>query len=136
MAGELFTNENGVVIKASEVSKSFHELKAVDGVNFEVRRGEIFGLVGPDGAGKTTTIRMLCGVMQADAGEMRVAGYDVGRNPEEVKCRIGYMSQRFSLYGDLTVSENLHFYANIYHCLLYTSPSPRDRTRSRMPSSA
>jgi ABC-2 type transport system ATP-binding protein len=90
-------------------------LTGVDGVDLEVGSGEIFGLVGPDGAGKTTTIRMLCGVLQPTGGEAQVAGFDVLRQPEEVKRRIGYMPQRFSLYGDLTVSENLAFFANIYH---------------------
>jgi len=79
-----------------------------------VTPGEIFGLVGPDGAGKTTTMRMLCGILEPSAGSAEVAGYDVARQPEAVKQHIGYMSQRFSLYGDLTVAENLTFFANIY----------------------
>ncbi len=87
---------------------------AVDGLDLQVQRGEIFGLVGPDGAGKTTTMRMLCGVLDPSAGAASVAGYDVLRDPENVKRRIGYMPQRFSLYGDLTVAENLLFFARIY----------------------
>ena len=95
--------------------KTFGELIAVDSLDLTVPPGEIFGLVGPDGAGKTTTMRMLCGILDPDAGEAQVAGADVRRQPEAVKRRIGYMSQRFSLYGDLTVAENLRFYAKIYH---------------------
>lgn len=95
--------------------KEFKGLVAVEGLDLEVRRGEIFGLVGPDGAGKTTTLRMLCGVLDPSGGEAVVAGYDVFRDPEQVKRRIGYMPQRFSLYGDLTVAENLRFFANLYH---------------------
>jgi ABC-2 type transport system ATP-binding protein len=94
--------------------KAFGASAAVDGLDLEVGRGEIFGLVGPDGAGKTTAIRMLCGVLDADAGDATVAGFDVRRDPEEVKLRIGYMSQRFSLYGDLTVAENLRFFASLH----------------------
>jgi len=83
-------------------------------MNLSVRRGEIFGLVGPDGAGKTTTIRMLCGIMDASEGSARVAGFDTIREPELVKRHIGYMAQRFNLYGDLSVAENLDFYADVY----------------------
>ncbi|MHB9110899.1 MAG: ABC transporter ATP-binding protein [Armatimonadota bacterium] len=101
-------------IRARGLRKTFGGLAAVDGLDLAVREGEIFGLVGPDGAGKTTTMRMLCGILDPDAGEMEVAGFDVRRQPEEVKRRIGYMSQRFSLYGDLTVAENLYFSARIY----------------------
>jgi ABC-2 type transport system ATP-binding protein len=84
------------------------------GVDLEVRRGEIFALVGPDGAGKTTCIRTLCGILTPDGGSAEVLGWDVVHSPEEVKVRIGYMPQRFSLYGDLSVHENLAFYAGIY----------------------
>ncbi|OPZ86698.1 MAG: putative ABC transporter ATP-binding protein YbhF [bacterium ADurb.Bin429] len=102
-------------IAVQGLRKTFGELVAVDGLDLTVQSGEIFGLVGPDGAGKTTTMRMLCGILDPDAGEAQVAGADVRRQPEAVKRRIGYMSQRFSLYGDLTVAENLRFYAKIYH---------------------
>jgi len=102
-------------IRARGLRKTFGELAAVDGLELAIRAGEIFGLVGPDGAGKTTTMRMLCGILDPDDGEMEVAGFDVRRQPEQVKRRIGYMSQRFSLYGDLTVAENLYFSARIYN---------------------
>jgi len=101
-------------IRARSLRKTFGGLAAVDGLELAVREGEIFGLVGPDGAGKTTTMRMLCGILDPDSGEMEVAGYDVRKQPEQVKRHIGYMSQRFSLYGDLTVAENLYFAARIY----------------------
>jgi ABC-2 type transport system ATP-binding protein len=103
------------MIAARGLRKQFGALTAVDGVGLSVAPGEIFGLVGPDGAGKTTTIRMLCSVLAPTAGEARVAGFDVLRQPEQVKRRIGYMPQRFSLYGDLTVAENLAFFSRIYH---------------------
>jgi ABC-2 type transport system ATP-binding protein len=102
------------MIVARGLRKSWGAAVAVDGLDLEVARGEIFGLVGPDGAGKTTTIRMLCGILDADAGSAAVAGFDLKREPEEVKRRIGYMSQRFSLYGDLTVGENLRFFASLF----------------------
>jgi ABC-2 type transport system ATP-binding protein len=87
---------------------------AVDGLDLSVRKGEIFGLLGPDGAGKTTTIRMLCAIMDPTEGSARVAGFDTQKEPEEIKKRIGYMAQQFSLYGDLTVLENLTFFADIF----------------------
>ncbi len=95
--------------------KAFGSLRAVDGLSLEVKRGEIFGLVGPDGAGKTTTMRLLTGILDADGGEAVVDGYDVFRQAEVMKRQIGYMPQQFSIYGDLTVGENLFFYAGIYH---------------------
>jgi ABC-2 type transport system ATP-binding protein len=103
------------MIVARGLRKSWGATAAVDGLDLEVGRGEIFGLVGPDGAGKTTAIRLLCGILDADAGEAAVAGFDLRREPEAVKLRIGYMSQRFSLYGDLTVAENLRFFASLFH---------------------
>jgi ABC-2 type transport system ATP-binding protein len=96
------------------VIRRFGELTAVDRLDLEVSRGEIFALVGPDGAGKTTLIRLLCGVLTPDAGEAVVAGFNVVREPEQVKARIGYMPQRFSLYGDLTVMENLQLYGGLH----------------------
>lgn len=102
-------------VKAEGLTKSFGAATAVDGLTLAVEEGELFGLVGPDGAGKTTTIRILCGILDGDGGEAEVAGFDVRRRPEQVKQRIGYMPQQFSLYGDLTVAENLLFFANIYH---------------------
>lgn len=99
---------------ATGLRKEFGEVVALDSLDLAVERGEVFGLLGPDGAGKTTTMRVLVGIMEPTAGEARVAGFDVRTRPEEVKRRIGYMSQRFSLYGDLTVAENLAFFADIY----------------------
>ncbi|MBI5956030.1 MAG: ABC transporter ATP-binding protein [Chloroflexi bacterium] len=102
------------IIQTTNLSKRFASLVAVDRLNLTVRRGEIFGLVGPDGAGKTTTIRMLCGILAPSEGQASVAGYDVISQSEQIKARIGYMSQRFNLYGDLSVKENLSFFADIY----------------------
>jgi len=101
-------------VEVIHLTKKFGDFTAVNDVSFEIPRGEILGLLGPNGAGKTTTIRMLCGILAPTAGEARVMGFDVSRQPEQVKQRIGYMSQKFSLYNDLTVSENLNFYANLY----------------------
>jgi ABC-2 type transport system ATP-binding protein len=101
-------------IIVSSLSKRFGEVRAVDGLSFEVHAGEIFGLVGPDGAGKTTTLRMLAGVLSADSGSAVVAGRDVVRDPEGAKLHLSYMSQRFGLYEDLTVNENLRFYADLF----------------------
>jgi ABC-2 type transport system ATP-binding protein len=102
-------------IEVTGLRKTFGALTAVEGVDFQVRPGEIFGLVGPDGAGKTTTMRLLAGLIDPDAGSMRVGGYDVQHETEAMQRQIGYMPQRFSLYGDLTVAENMRFYATIYH---------------------
>ncbi len=102
------------VIETENLTRQFKKVTAVDGLNLAVARGEIFGLVGPDGAGKTTTIRMLCAIMDPTSGSARVAGFDTVRQPEEIKRRIGYMAQRFNLYGDLSVSENLDFFADVF----------------------
>jgi len=101
-------------IHARGLRRTFGELVAVDGLDLDVAEGEIFGLVGPDGAGKTTTIRMLTGILAPSAGEAQVAGCDIARQREPLKEHIGYMSQRFGLYPDLTVAENIDFYADIY----------------------
>ena len=101
-------------IVVSALAKRFGEVRAVDGLSFEVYAGEIFGLVGPDGAGKTTALRMLAGVLSADSGSAQVAGFDVVRDPEGAKLQLSYMSQRFGLYEDLTVDENLRFYADLF----------------------
>ncbi|MFN8629978.1 MAG: ABC transporter ATP-binding protein [Chloroflexota bacterium] len=93
--------------------RSFGEVRAVDGVTLEVRPGEAYGLVGPDGAGKTTTMRLLVGALRADEGEIEVAGLNMGRHPDDARARLGYLAQRFSLYGDLTVWENLRFFAEV-----------------------
>lgn len=103
------------VIEATRLTKRFKNVTAVDKLDLAIRPGEIFGLLGPDGAGKTTTIRMLCAIMRPTEGSARVAGFDIVRQPEEIKKRIGYMPQQFSLYGDLTVMENLNFFADIFN---------------------
>ncbi len=104
----------GPAILAEGLTKRFGAFTAVDGVSFEVRPGRIFGLLGANGAGKSTAIRMLCGLLAPDGGRARVAGIDVARDPEGVKSRIGYMSQKFSLYGDLTPRENAEFFSSLY----------------------
>jgi ABC-2 type transport system ATP-binding protein len=103
-----------LAIETTNLTRRFGNLTAVAGLNLTVREGEIFGFLGPNGAGKTTTIRMLCGLLLPSEGSARVAGLDVTRDAEAVKRRVGYMSQRFSLYGDLTVEENLDFLAGVY----------------------
>lgn len=105
---------NSPAIIVSLLTKRFGEVRAVDGLSFEVYAGEIFGLVGPDGAGKTTALRMLAGVLSVDSGSAQVAGFDVVRDPEGAKFHLSYMSQRFGLYEDLTVNENLRFYADLF----------------------
>lgn len=102
------------VILARELRKDFGDFHAVDGISFEVKRGEIFGFLGANGAGKTTAMRMLTGLSKPTSGQGRVAGYDITREAEQVKRHIGYMSQRFSLYEDLRVWENLRLYGGIY----------------------
>jgi ABC-2 type transport system ATP-binding protein len=101
-------------ISVDGLTKSFPGVRAVDALSFEVRAGEIFGLVGPDGAGKTTALRMLAGIMPPDAGNANVAGFDVVRDPEGAKHALSYMPQRFGLYEDLTVDENIRFYADLF----------------------
>ncbi|MBE2888213.1 ATP-binding cassette domain-containing protein [Geobacter anodireducens] len=101
-------------IDTENLTKRFGELTAVDGLTLTIAPGELFGLVGSDGAGKTTTMRMLCGIMDPTEGRARVLGRDTVREAEAIKAEIGYMSQRFGLYPDLTVLENIHFYADIY----------------------
>src|SRR6185312_8136735 len=105
------------IIEIRDLTRRFGSLTAVDHLNLTVPKGEIFGLVGPDGAGKTTTLRMLCGLMDPSEGSARVAGHDVVRESRAVKDRIGYMAQRFGLYGDLTVEENMVFYADLFGIL-------------------
>jgi ABC-2 type transport system ATP-binding protein len=103
---------NSVVIE--KLVKRFGSFVAVDNISLSVRKGEVFGFLGPNGAGKSTTIRMLCGLLKPTAGRAEVAGYDVARKPESVRQNIGYMSQKFSLYNDLKVIENLHLFAGLY----------------------
>ncbi len=108
---------NEPIISVRELSKSFGGFKAVDRISFEVARGEIFGFLGANGAGKTTAMRMLCGLSRPTSGGGTVAGYDIARQGERIKRHIGYMSQRFSLYDDLTVIENIRLYGGIYGLL-------------------
>ncbi len=102
------------LVTAQELTRTFGDFVAVDHVSFEVSRGEIFGFLGSNGAGKTTTIRMLCGLLAPTSGSATVDGLDVATQAQEIKRRVGYMSQRFSLYGDLTVGENLRFWGGAY----------------------
>jgi ABC-2 type transport system ATP-binding protein len=102
------------LIKTDNLTRAFGPLLAVDRLNLEIRPGEIFGLVGPDGAGKTTIMRMFAGILPPSEGDASILGHSVRGEPERIKERIGYMSQRFALYGDLTVLENIHFYADLY----------------------
>ncbi|MBZ5497131.1 MAG: ABC transporter ATP-binding protein [Acidobacteriia bacterium] len=102
------------IVETTNLTRRFGELTAVDGLSIRIERGEIFGLVGPDGAGKTTTLRLLCGLLDPTEGTARVVGHDVQRELESVKDRIGYMAQRFGLYVDLTVDENMGFYADLF----------------------
>jgi len=102
------------ILRATNLTKRFGSFTAVDDVSFEIERGRIFGLLGPNGSGKSTIIRMLCGLLAPTEGQIEIDGIDVVARPERVKPRIGYMSQRFSLYRDLTVTENIRFYARVY----------------------
>lgn len=108
------TKGRHAVISVRDLTKRFGDFTAVDRISFDVYRGEIFGFLGANGAGKTTAMRMLCGLSYPTSGSGTVAGYDVGREGERIKRHIGYMSQRFSLYNDLTVRENIVFFAGIY----------------------
>jgi ABC-2 type transport system ATP-binding protein len=112
-------------VQATQLTRKFGDFVAVDQISFDIPKGEIFGLLGPNGAGKTTTIRMLCGILAPTSGQAHVLGFDVAKQSEQVKQRIGYMSQKFSLYNDLSVSENLNFYANLYGI-------PREKVKPRI----
>ena len=101
-------------VETNELTRRFGDFTAVDRLTFQVEPGEVFGFLGPNGSGKTTTIRMLCGLIGPTSGSGSVLGFDIGRETEAIKARIGYMSQKFSLYPDLTVAENLRFYADVY----------------------
>jgi ABC-2 type transport system ATP-binding protein len=111
-------------VEVENLVKRFGDFIAVDNISFRVRRGEIFGFLGPNGAGKSTAIRVLCGLLRPTSGLTRVGGYDVAVEPETVRQNIGYMSQKFSLYDDLTVEENLAFFGGIYGV-------PQDRLHER-----
>ncbi len=103
-----------IAIETNNLSKHFGHFVAVNNLNLSVKKGEIYGFLGPNGAGKSTTIRMLCGILEPTSGEGRVGGFDINTEPEKIKGIIGYMSQSFGLYHDLTVEENLNFYARLY----------------------
>ena len=113
MIMESIRNNNAVVVK--DLERRFGAFMAVNRVSFEVKKGEIFGFLGPNGAGKSTTIRMLCGILAPSGGTGTVAGFDILKEAEKIKTHIGYMSQKFSLYEDLTVEENINFYSGIYN---------------------
>jgi ABC-2 type transport system ATP-binding protein len=106
--------DGALVVRTRALRKAYGALVAVHGLDLEIHRGEVFGLLGPNGSGKTTTIRMLCGLVAPTSGAAEVAGFDVVQDAERVRRRIGYMSQRFGLYDDLTVGENLRFYSSVY----------------------
>ena len=106
--------DNVPAVSVENLEKKFGDFIAVNRINFQVQRGEIFGFLGPNGAGKSTTIRMLCGILAPTSGAGQVGGYDINRQQELIKQNIGYMSQKFSLYEDLTVEENIDFYSGIY----------------------
>lgn len=107
-------NETEMIIKTEQLTKQFGPAVAVDHLDLEIKKGEIFGLVGPDGAGKTTTLRMLAAIMNPTAGNAAIAGYDLRQEPERIKAHIGYMAQQFALYGDLTVLENINFFGDVF----------------------
>ena len=104
---------NNYLVQANNISKYFGETHAVDGVSLQINAGEIYGLVGSDGAGKTTTIRLLVGALRADSGDVNICGYDINKQTEDARSQFGYLSQRFSLYEDLTVLENIRFFAEV-----------------------
>lgn len=122
-----FANEDGKqVIEAHGLTKHFGDFTAADDISFDIPRGQIFGLLGPNGAGKSTTFKMLCGLLKPSAGEGRVAGFDLRRDAAEARNRLGYMAQKFSLYGDLSVAQNLNFFAGVYGL---SGERKRERTR-------
>src|SRR5574342_462558 len=110
----MFMNQNTIAVKVENLTRTFGDFVAVDHISLEVAKGEIFGFLGPNGAGKSTTIRMLCGLLLPSGGEGTVGGYNIITQSEEIKQSIGYMSQKFSLYDDLTVEENINFFSGIY----------------------
>ncbi|MBI4706449.1 MAG: ABC transporter ATP-binding protein [Candidatus Omnitrophica bacterium] len=107
-------NQNSIAVSVEKLEKKFGQFTAVNKIDFEVKQGEIFGFLGPNGAGKSTTIRMLCGIIPPTSGSGQVGGYDIIKEQYKIKQHIGYMSQKFSLYNDLTVEENINFYCGIY----------------------
>ena len=117
-------NENGTAVKVTNLRRTFGDFVAVDDIDLTVQRGEIFGFLGPNGAGKSTTIRMLCGLLAPTGGTGVVGGFDINRESESIKQIIGYMSQKFSLYDDLTVEENINFFSGVYNV-------PKDKKQAR-----
>jgi ABC-2 type transport system ATP-binding protein len=105
---------NSTAIRVYDLTKKFGDFTAVNKVSFQVRSGEIFGFLGPNGSGKTTTIRMMLGLLPPTSGEVEVLGVDMSQHPERIRPRVGYMSQRFTLYNDLSVMQNLRFYGRAY----------------------
>ena len=133
-------SEPAPAVTVRDLEKRFGSFVAVNRISFEVPRGEVFGFLGPNGGGKSTTIRMLCGILAPTAGQGSVAGYDVRTQPEMIKANIGYMSQKFSLYLDLTVRENLRFFGSVYGvgaaphgaAKIASAKSPATRSASRL----
>jgi ABC-2 type transport system ATP-binding protein len=119
--------ERETAVRVERLSRRFGELVAVGGISFDVARGELFGIVGPDGAGKTTTLRMLAGVLRPTAGDAHLFGTSVAHDPESVKAGLAYMPQRFGLYTDLTVEENIAFYADLYEVPRTERPARLER---------
>ncbi|MCG3211198.1 MAG: putative multidrug ABC transporter ATP-binding protein YbhF [Anaerolineae bacterium] len=114
MEGSRQMNENEMIIKTDKLTRQFGLVVAVNNLDLEIKKGEIFGLVGPDGAGKTTTMRLLSAIMEPTAGNATIAGFNLRQQPEPIKEHIGYMAQQFALYGDLTVLENINFFADVF----------------------
>jgi len=123
-------SENNFAVSVTNLEKKFGDFTAVNRVNFEVKQGEIFGFLGPNGAGKSTTIRMLCGIYSPTSGAGQVGGYDIIKQQHMIKQHIGYMSQKFSLYDDLTVEENIDFYSRIYNIPKKERASRKEETIS------
>jgi ABC-2 type transport system ATP-binding protein len=119
-------NPDGIAVRVRDLERRFGAFVAVNRVSFEIRSGEVFGFLGPNGAGKSTTIRMLCGILAPSGGQGTVAGFDIRAQPEEIKSHIGYMSQKFSLYEDLTVEENIDFYSGIYRIPAEKKPARKE----------
>lgn len=118
-------DKNDISVKVEGLTRKFGDFVAVDNINLEIKKGEIFGFLGPNGAGKSTTIKMLCGLLLPNEGKGYVAGYDIMNETEEIKKKIGYMSQKFSLYDDLTVEQNIRFFSGIYGV-------PKEKKKDRM----
>ena len=125
MTGSESKVQTGAMLRFDRVTRKYGSTIAVDDLTFEVNRGEMFGLIGPDGAGKTTSIRLLCGLLHVDKGTIRVAGHDPVKEHRAVTAKVGYLSQRFSLYGDLSIDENISFFAEIHGVADYAARRER-----------